>query len=376
MSHIIEVYAKELGVKVGKPQITKHFIPGIPDKFITIKTSNLVNQSHYRYWDIVISLLKPFLQKEKISVLQIGNPKDFMLNNADSRFLNTTEKQKNYILSKSKAHIGHDDICSQTCSAYDVPSTIIYGNIYPQNTKPIFNVKNNSDCISVDFSKTKPSFNHDLDRCNEIKPEKIAQSVLNNLKINEKIKFKTVRAGSAYNDAVLEVVPNFFSSDAIRGRNCVVRGDIHFDINNIARFCQLCPVSLHINDPFDYGFLKHLKNLKELIFIYEDRHDDIDLNDFFNFIKNNKVNLKIVFDTNSKNKIEDIRLKYFDFLVLEKKWEKEKIKNCKFLSTKVFVDKGEQYLSESSANRLDKTNNFVYDDFSSKELEYLYLYDE
>ena len=123
-------------------------------------------------------------------------------------------------------------------------------------------------------------------------------------------------------------------------------------------------------------FLRHLKNLKELVFIYEDRHDDIDLNNFFNFIKNNKVNLKIIFDANSKSKIEDIRLKYFDFLVLEKTWKKEKIKNCKFLSTKVFVDKGEQYLSESSANRLDKTNNFVYDDISSKELEYLYLYDE
>ena len=374
MSHIAEVYAKELGVKIGKPQITEHFIPGLPDNFITIKTSNLVGQCHYQYWDIVISLLRPLLQKEKINIVQIGDQKDFILNNVSARFLNTTEKQKNYILSKSKAHIGHDDICSQVSSAYDVPSTVIYGNIYSENTKPIFNTKNKSDPISADFSKTRPSFNHDVDRCNEIKPEKIAQSVLNNLKIDEKIKFKTIRAGNTYGNSFLEVVPNFFPSDSIKGQNCVVRGDIHFDINNIARFCQLCPVTLHVNDTFDHGFFKYLKNLKQLVFIYEDKYKDIDLNNFFNFVKNHKINLSIVFA--SKDKIEDVRLKYFDFNVLERSWEKEKIKDCKFLSKKIFVDKGEQYLSESSANRLDKTNTFIYDDISSKELENLYLYDE
>jgi hypothetical protein len=374
MSHIVEIYAKELGVRVGKPQITKHFIPGLPDNFITIKTSNLVGQSHYRYWDIVVSLLRPFLQKEKISILQMGNPKDFILSNVDARFLATTEKQKNYILSKSKSHIGHDDICSQVSSAYDVPSTVIYGNIYPENTKPIFNIKNNSDSISVDFCKTKPSFNHDADRCNEIKPEKIAQSVLKNLKIKEKIKFKTIRAGSNYGNDLLEVVPNFLPSENVKNKNCVIRGDIHFDINYIARFCQLCPVFLHINDTFDFGFLRHLKNLKQIVFIHEDKYKDIDLNNFFSFIKNNKINLTIV--SNDKENISDLRLKYFDYTVLERAEEKQKIKDCKFLSKKIFVSKDGQFLSESSANRLDKTNTFVYDDISSKELENLYLYDD
>ena len=186
--------------------------------------------------------------------------------------------------------------------------------------------------------------------------------------------FKTIRAGNTYGNSFLEVVPNFFPSDSIKGQNCIVRGDIHFDINNIARFCQLCPVALHVNDTFDYGFFKYLKNLKQLVFIYEDKYKDIDLNNFFNFVKNHKINLSIVFA--SKDKIEDVRLKYFDFNVLERSWEKEKIKDCKFLSKKIFVDKGEQYLSESSANRLDKTNTFIYDDISSKELENLYLYDE
>lgn len=40
------------------------------------------------------------------------------------------------------------------------------------------------------------------------------------------------------------------------------------------------------------------------------------------------------------------------------------------------MSKAEVFHSESSAKRLDKSNNFVYDETSSKELESLYLYDE
>ena len=43
MSHIAEVYAKDLGVKIGKPVITEHFFPGLPNIYITIQSSNKMN---------------------------------------------------------------------------------------------------------------------------------------------------------------------------------------------------------------------------------------------------------------------------------------------------------------------------------------------
>ena len=45
-----------------------------------------------------------------------------------------------------------------------------------------------------------------------------------------------------------------------------------------------------------------------------------------------------------------------------------------YISNKQFVSEGNFYLSESSAKRLDKTNNFVYDKISKSEIESLYLY--
>ena len=36
MSHIVKEYAKELGVKIGKPIITEHFFPVLNDKYIFV----------------------------------------------------------------------------------------------------------------------------------------------------------------------------------------------------------------------------------------------------------------------------------------------------------------------------------------------------
>lgn len=74
MSHIAEVYAKDLGVKIGKPTITDHFYAGLPSKYITLQASNKMPAANYKYWDMVISLIKPHIQDTKI--LQVGGGKD------------------------------------------------------------------------------------------------------------------------------------------------------------------------------------------------------------------------------------------------------------------------------------------------------------
>jgi len=74
--------------------------------------------------------------------------------------------------------------------------------------------------------------------------------------------------------------------------------------------------------------------------------------------------------------ISEVRFKYFDYNVLPDLKPEEEVKASKFISKKKFITNTQVFNSESSANRLDKSNNFVYDEVSSKELESLYLYDE
>jgi len=373
MSHIAEVYAKDLGVKIGRPHITDHFFPGLPNKYITIQSSNNTLASVYKNWEIVVFLIAPYLHSRGIKIIQIGKQKDKEIKGVDYCFLKTSDKQTNHIIKNAAAHIGHDSAFGHIASIFDVPSVILHFNLYPENSKPIWHKKNKCISVSPDFSKVKPSFSLDCNRINEIKPEIIAQNTLDQLNICEKIKFKTIRVGSSFHNTVVEIVPNFYKySDQLKEKPINIRGDIHWDAANVIEWCRYSFVNLYINCVFDTNLLQYMTNLKQVVYnCTEDKNTDN--SDFFKTLKNNKINVVIRSD---ELNISDVRLKYFDFNVLENDISVEKTHASKFLSNKSFVSNAEVFNSESSANRLDRSNNFVYDEASSKELENLYLYDE
>lgn len=373
MSHIAEVYAKDLGVKIGKPIITEHFFPGLPEKYITIQSSNKMPAANYLYWDMVITMIKPFLGDTKI--VQIGGPNENLIKGIHASALGSSYKQMNYTIRKAQAHVGCDSLPGHVASAYDVPSVILHFNLYKENSKPLWHKNNSCISLSPDFSKIKPSFGANCKRINEIKPEIVAQSILDQLEIKEKIKFKTVRIGSAFHDDVVEIVPNFFAfSKELSGKAVNIRGDIEHNLDNICQWCQMCMVNLNLSDVFDLNILPYMPNLKQVTYKY-DTSEKRDLTYFFKALINKKIN--VIIQVKDGENISEVRLKYFDFLVVDdSKVNHETVKASKFVSKKRFVSNAEIFPSESSAKRLDKSNNFVYDEASKLELENLYLYDE
>lgn len=377
MSHIAEVYAKDLGVEIGRPCITDHFFPGLPDKYITVSSVNKkTGNSNYHYWDIVIGLIKPFLGE--IQIVQVGDADDESITGVDLLFLGNSPKQKNYIIKNSTTHVDYSGLLCDVASAYDVPSVAIHFNSYETNCKSIWNKKNSSTNISVDFSDIKPSYHPACLRVNEIKPEFIAQSILDQLKIDNKIKFKTIYIGSKYSSSLIDVVPDFFNySSALSGKPINIKTEEHFDINNIIKWCNMCAVNLHTSKQLSLEEIKSCLNLKQVVFEYSEEHKNIDLSQFFKNLK--KAKTKVIIQVACQSLISSVRLKYFDFNVVLKDSQQttENIpKNCKFISRKKFICNGQVFNSESSAKRLDKTNSFVYDETSTQELESLYLYDE
>ena len=373
MSHIAEVYAKDLGVKIGKPVITEHFFPGLPDRYITIQSSNKMPAANYLYWDLVLNLVKPFIGD--IKIVQIGGDKDQIISGIHMSTLGCSYKQMNYIIKKSFLHCGCDSLPGHVASVYDIPTIVLHFNLYPSNSKPLWHEKNSCISLSPDFSKNKPSFGPNCKRINEIKPETIAQNILDLLKIDKKIKFKTVRVGSQFHNEVIEIVPNFEGlALELKDKPINIRGDLHFDLQNIINWCQYSIVSLHTCKEIPIEALQAMPKLKQVVFRYEKRHNKEDLSKFFRLLKNNKVNIGIICD--DKKIISDVRLKYFDYNVIESGEDKKKIKASKFLSKKKFISNKDVFPSEFSEKIVDKSDNFVYDDISSKELESLYLYDE
>jgi len=369
MSHIAEVYAKDLGVKIGKPIIADHFYPGLPEKYITFQASNKMPAKNYNYWDLVISLITPHLQGTKI--VQVGSPKDPQVNGVDL-FIPSSYRQMNYIIKNGQAHFGVDSLPMHVASVYDKPIVALFSNLYKENALPLWNKKNKAICLEPDFSEIKPSFGVNCNKINEIKPETIAQAILNQLGIQKSIKFKTIKIGANFTNNIVEIVPNFSAlSEELKGKPINIRGDLHWDLENVVRWCQFSLVNLYLNSPFNAELLKYMPNLKQVIYKYKKQED---LTEFLKALKKRKINILIQVGSNLD--ISDVRLKYFDYNVLPEPQAQEEVKASKFISKKRFVTNTEVFKSESSAKRLDKSNNFVYDEASSKELESLYLYDE
>ena len=363
MSSLAEVYAKDLGVKITKPTITDHYFPIYCNKYVCCDITTDTSSQQYEYWDVVNGLLKPIFADHNIGTIEI--PKAI------------TNKQKNFIIKKSLMYFGVANHFVNIADSYELPSVSLLSNMYEQN----FNLFKKAKVITPDFTEIKPSYSpqENPKRINEIKPEQIAQSILDGLGIKHKINFKTIRIGQNFKTDIVEIEPNFFAhSNELVGKPVNIRGDLHFDLANISHWCTMCIVNLYVSDVFNIEALNTMPNLKQLIFKYEKKHDELDLHKFFKKLKNKKAQIIIL--TEDEEILSDLRLKYFDYNVIfdEKKSNiSEKISdNCKYMSKKKFILNAEVYSSESSAKRLDKSNSFVYDDISKSEIESFYIYDE
>ena len=363
MSHLVEVYAKDLGVKVGNAEITDHFYPIVQNSYVVVSKTTPLQCHQYDYWPVVMSLIDPILKKFRISKIELSE-KD-----------NLTPKQRNHVIKNSKMYFGVLSHFSQLASIYNTPSVSLVSNVYPENCKPL----KNAVVLSPDFSDKKPSFsvNEAQKRINEIKPEVIAQAILDKLCIKEKIKFKTVKIGKHFQNNCIEVVPDFFAfSPELNGKLINLLADENFNEDYIVKWSQICKLNLILDREISDEMINAIRPNTEQI-VFKLKNLDVDLNKFFKKIVKSKIKLQVIVEDESI--LNDARFKYFDFHVVPEEKVEDlsnlNLDDVKYFSNKFFVTNKKTFKSNFSAKRLDNSNKFVYDEFSSKELESLYLYE-
>jgi ADP-heptose:LPS heptosyltransferase len=196
MSHLAEEYAKSCGVRIGKPVIKPHFFPVPFDKYITIHNDKKVQAKEYNFWPEVIELLKPHLGD--IKIIQIGAFGEETIEGVDKHIPTFSLKQSSYIIQKSLGHVGIDSVPVHLASAFDKPVVGIYSHTYANTCDPLWNKKSKAITIESDRDGRRPSFalEENPKTINLIKPEKIAQAVLDVLEIDKKIKQETIYTGA------------------------------------------------------------------------------------------------------------------------------------------------------------------------------------
>jgi len=371
MSHLAEEYAKSCGVKIGKPTLKPHYFPILHDKYITIHNDKKVQAKEYDMWPDVIELLKPILKD--IKIVQVGAHGEDTIQGVDFHLPTESLKQCAYVISKSLAHVGIDSVPVHIASALDRPVVSIYAHTYANTCSPLWNEKSKAITIESDRGGNKPSFSLEEHpkTINFIKPEKIAQAVLDVLDIQEKIKHKTIHIGNKYLSKFVEYIPigkSSLISDLID-----VRLDYAHNEKSLEDLIQKNSVEVTLSKPIAESFLTCGK-IKKIVY----KADSFNSR-FLKKIKESSIP-HVLICTSSENLAEQ-RAKYFDHLInyldLDSLIEHNKktigdidFKKIKIKSGKKVVCRNKTYESLYELNDKKNKENFYID------LEYFRVYTE
>ena len=378
MSHLLEEYAKNLGVKISLPVVKDHFFPLTEDKYITLSNDDNVESKHYPYYDIVLNLLNPFLQRENIKVVQLGGKAK--IEGVDAA-LNLSFKQQSFILSGSLLHVGSDNVLNHLASAKQIPTVNIFGNTFPETNRPIFSRSFLNVNLAPLWDK-KPCFStiDPKKQIAKIKPEQIAGSILDLLKINKNdLAFKTLHVGKSFKQKIVEIVPTVFKPiRLLENQIPLIRADYGFDEDAFFKFCQSYKSSVYLDKLIQPQGLTHIAANIQTLFIFVDVGWDTIPSSYFEMLKN--LNIECVLLAKNEKDISEIRNKYFDTPV--RPYYSEKKSPCsisagsRFLSEKRIIEDGKEYLSYAHWEKgLDKNNEVLDTPEYWRESDHFYIYE-
>tara|TARA_B100000519_G_C14242294_1_gene437932 strand:- start:1361 stop:2506 length:1146 start_codon:yes stop_codon:yes gene_type:complete len=379
MAHLLEEYAKNLGVKISQPVINDHFFPLRVEKYITISQESSVESKVYPYYPVVINLLKPFLERAGIKIVQLGGAT--RIEGVDEAF-NLSFKQQNYILSNSLAHIGVDGVSNHVASAKNIPTITLFGNTFAETNKPLF-AKSASKAVNLSpIWKKKPCFSpvDPQKQIENIFPEVIAQSVLDFLNIEkEDIYFSTKHIGRAFLNQTVEVVPTSFVPLSLpQNQILTVRSDYGVDESSFMEYCRKYKVSICAKNLIQPHGLQQIANNISTFFLFVNKNWDDIPDNYFNLLKN--ANIQVVILVEDSDEIPFLRNKYFDIPV-RPYYENnnspcEVTENTQFLSSLRVIEGGKEYLSYAHWKKgLDRNNKVLDTADYWRELDNFYIYE-
>ena len=386
MSHLIEEYAKSCGVKIGKPKVQEAFFPILFDNYLTIQTTKKFASRNYSYWSDVVYILKN--TDPEIKLVQVGSTEDPRIEGVDQSLLGVTSLQQLlYIIKRSAGHVGIDSLGVHAASMYDKPIVGLYSNMRPENSGPYWNINNDAICITPDFNKKKPSYATDEDpkTIDTIPPEEIAKAVLKISKSEKTIEsYKSIYLGNDYSIGIIEVCPNFINNGLIPDNQPVnLRLDWHLDLNIAGNWASTRKVNVFMDKEVELNFFKHLKpNMNQVNYFIDENTNPEYISNLY------ATGVKVSLYTKNKNNIEQLRLKFIDWIVNEYKTRSKKdldniqeiCNNTVYKSSKSILSNGQIYHSKAAMTlnfpRNGNPQKIIDNDEFWAELDNMYIFNE
>jgi len=206
--HLLNCYSLNCGLKIDKPFILEKFFPLNIDNFITFEPKGVFPSRQYDYWDDVINILQPILDREGIKILQIGPTQDdYKFPRVYNVSGQASANQIAYILSNSLLHLGSDSFFNHLASHYNKKIVSLFSDSPPDNNGPFFSKPEDLSLLTPRFKNRKYSYSMEEDdkAINTIKPEDIAKEVCSLLGVSFEYQYETLHVGANYNNRSVEL---------------------------------------------------------------------------------------------------------------------------------------------------------------------------
>ena len=315
MPHLIETYALNCGLKIDKPYIYEKFFPLIADRFITIHPNSKYDSKCYDYWQEVVDFLSPELAKEKISIVQIGTKDDKPIKGCLHTQGQTSINQASYIVGRAELHLGADSFAAHVASAMGKKIVCLYSNNFADVVRPYWSKESDRIMLEPDRKGKRPNFSEKESpkTINEIKPEKIAESVLKLLNLDSQIGWKTILRGPKYMSANVQSIPNsVVNPKAINVDSMIMRMDVEHNEKILAAQLAVCDCSILSKLPIDLEILSKFKSkIKQFVYEIDENHNPA----FALNVKNLGIET-VLYNSLSEDNLKHIKMDYFDVGVL------------------------------------------------------------
>lgn len=314
--HLIESYALNAGVKIGKPFIDPAFFPVHSNNYITIHCSSGMKSKNFDYYQDVIMLIKPYLDEHGIDIFQIGLEGEPTMANVNSLLGETNIRQAAYVIKNSRLHLGNDSFACHFASYFDIPIVALYGPAIKETCRPYWGDKSKQILLEPDIKNAKPSYSAQerTKRVNTICTFKIASSVLDLLNIKHNINNKQIFIGDSFHLPTIDVVPNFDRAERkeLEGVEDInIRLDYEEDHPYIEQWLSSGNVNVYINSHKQLDYIKkYIDNIKQI-------HVTLDLSSIDSLAADVfSLNKPCFFYSKNNEDLPKVRIKFFDVDVM------------------------------------------------------------
>ena len=271
---LIESLSLNSGLKIGDPFLLESYFPCRFEKYLTVHTGGGFESKIYSYYQEVFGLIAEILSQNNIGVVQVGGQNDYHIPGVIDLRGKTTIAQTNYLIKNSQCFLGNDSVCAHIAGWQNVPSVLLFGSTSIQCHSPYwYNLKS----YYIQAPTDKPISYMPIEEnkvIDKIKPEDVAQKIMQVLDIKWIKPIETLFIGSQYNDLNLECVPDQVITPLYKDA-MVIRADYLFEEKNIYMQAAQGKVVILTDNLLKIDILKKLKQNIQSIICKVDGHPEM-----------------------------------------------------------------------------------------------------